>query len=104
MTTLRTRPTRSPCRPPRRPPPPGRGASPDDRRRTANAEHVAERPIPRRPGRGTFDPEVAERDRAFKYRRRRRTLLALLLVTAAFVVAAVTVMPSLWIGAGSPGY
>ena len=73
---------------------PGRSA------RTANAEHVAERPIPRRPGRGTFDPEVAERDRAFKYRRRRRTLLALLLVTAAFVVAAVTVMPSLWIGAG----
>ena len=73
---------------------PGRSA------RTANAEHVAERPIPRRSGRGTFDPDVAERDRAFKYRRRRRTLLALLLVTAAFVVAAVTVMPSMWIGAG----
>lgn len=72
---------------------PGRSA------RTATAEHVAERPMPRRSGRGTFDPDVAERDRAFKYRRRRRTLLALLLLTAAFVVAAVTVLPSMWIGA-----
>lgn len=70
--------------------------------RTADPEpeaHPAERQIPRRPGRGTYDPEVAERERAFKYSRRRRTLLVLLLITAGFVTAAVTVMPSMWIGA-----
>ncbi len=59
----------------------------------------AGRPIPRRPGRGTYDPEAAEKARAYKYSRRRRTLLVLLLVTAAFTVTAVTISAKLWIGA-----
>jgi hypothetical protein len=58
------------------------------------------RPIPRRPGRGTYDPEAAERARQYKYARRRRSLMVLLVITAAFTVTAVTVSPNFWIGVG----
>ncbi len=57
------------------------------------------RPIPRRSGRGTFDPEAAERARAYKYARRRRAVLVLALLTIGFAVAAVVIASSLWIGA-----
>jgi hypothetical protein len=66
-------------------------------------DHVAPedvRPIPRRPGRGTYDPEAAERARQYKYARRRRSLMVLLLITAAFTVTAVTISAKFWIGVG----
>ncbi len=52
----------------------------------------------RRSGRGTFDPEVAERDRQFKYARRRRVVLALLVLIAGFSAGAVLfTQPILWV-------
>ena len=37
------------------------------------------RPVPRRPGRGGFDPEAAEATRAYRYQQRRRVALILLI-------------------------
>lgn len=58
------------------------------------------RPIPRRPGRGLYDPEAAERARAYKFARRRRAVLVLTLLIVGFAIAAVLVSGTLWIGAG----
>ena len=58
------------------------------------------RPIPRRPGRGIYDPEAAERARAYKFARRRRAVLVLTLLIVGFALAAVLVSSTLWIGAG----
>jgi hypothetical protein len=57
------------------------------------------RPIPRRPGRGGFDPEAAEATRAYRYQQRRRVTLILLVATVAFTVAAIFVVGWLWVGA-----
>ncbi len=65
----------------------------------AATEPAAVRPIPRRPGRGTYDPEAAERARAYKYARRRRAVLVLALLTVGFAIAAVLVSSALWTGA-----
>lgn len=66
----------------------------------SEAEPTNVRPIPRRPGRGTYDPEAAERARAYKFARRRRAVLVLTLLIVGFAAAAVLVSSSLWIGAG----
>ncbi len=57
------------------------------------------RPVPRRPGRGGFDPEAAAKARAFRYRRRRRVSVVLLLAVVAFTLVSVFVAPTAWIGA-----
>lgn len=56
------------------------------------------RPIPRRAGRGGYDPDAAEVARQFKYSRRRRVTVVLLLATLLFSVAAVLINPVLWAG------
>ena len=58
------------------------------------------RPIPRRPGRGTYDPEAAEQARAYKFAKRRRTVLVLSLLIVAFALAAILITATAWIGAG----
>ncbi len=57
------------------------------------------RPVPRRPGRGGFDPEAAEATRAYRYQQRRRITLILLIATVAFSVTAFLLVSWLWIGA-----
>ena len=57
------------------------------------------RPVPRRPGRGGFDPEAAEATRAYRYQQRRRVTLILLIATVVFAVAAAVTISWLWIGA-----
>lgn len=61
---------------------------------------AAERPIPRRPGRGTFDPEAAERARAYKFARRRKVMLGLLLAIVASIVGAVLLATQFWYATG----
>lgn len=65
------------------------------------AEPTNVRPIPRRPGRGTYDPEAAERARAYKFARRRRAVLVLTLLIVGFALAAVLVSSTLWAGAAA---
>lgn len=65
-----------------------------------NPEPSNVRPIPRRPGRGVYDPEAAERARAYKFARRRRAVLVMTLLIVGFALAAVLVSSTLWIGAG----
>lgn len=59
------------------------------------------RPVPRRPGRGGYDPEAAEATRAYRYQQRRRVTLALLIASVAFSVLALLVLPLLWVAAGA---
>lgn len=56
------------------------------------------RPVPRRQGRGGYDPDAAEMARAYRYSRRRRVTVILLLATVAFSVAAYLFRPVLWSG------
>ena len=56
------------------------------------------RPIPRRAGRGGYDPEAAEVARQFKYSRRRRVAVILLLAALLFSAAAILIKPVLWAG------
>lgn len=56
------------------------------------------RPVPRRRGRGGYDPAAAEIARAYRYSRRRRITVILLLATVAFAVAAYFYKPVLWAG------
>ena len=56
------------------------------------------RPVPRRPGRGGYDPDAAEIARRYRYSRRRRVAVVLLLATIAFSLAAYFVEPILWVG------
>lgn len=56
------------------------------------------RPIPRRAGRGGYDPDAAEVARQFKYSRRRRVTVVLLLATLLFSAAALLTSPVLWTG------
>lgn len=60
------------------------------------AEDPRYRPVPRRRGRGGFDPEAAERTRAYKYSRRRKVTLILLLATLASAVAAYFLTAAAW--------
>lgn len=57
------------------------------------------RPVPRRPGRGGFDPEAAEATRAFRYQQRRRVAMILLIATVAFALGAALAISWLWVGA-----
>lgn len=67
----------------------------------ASQQHVDDmhlRPIPRRAGRGGYDPDAAEVARQFKYSRRRRVTVVLLLATLLFSAAALVISPVLWVG------
>ena len=64
-----------------------------------DVEDVELRPLPRRSGRGGFDPEAAEATRAYRYQQRRRVALVLLIATVAFTLASLLVVSALWIGA-----
>ena len=70
-----------------------RGSAPD------NVDELHLRPIPRRAGRGGYDPDAAEVARAYKYSRRRRVTVVLLLTTLVFSAAASLLSPVLWAGA-----
>jgi len=61
------------------------------------------RPVPRRQGRGGYDPDAAEAARAYRYSRRRRVTVILLLATVAFSAAAYVFTPMLWSGTGVSG-
>ncbi len=61
------------------------------------AEDDGQVPAPSRARRGRFDPEAAERARAYKYSRRRRVVLVLLALTVGFAIGSVVVSPMLWI-------
>lgn len=56
------------------------------------------RPVPRRHGRGGYDPDAAELARAYRYSRRRRVTVILLVVTIVFAAAAYLFKPMLWSG------
>lgn len=76
-------------------------ASPSGDRQTATTQHADDvhlRPIPRRAGRGGYDPDAAEVARQFKYSRRRRVAVVLLLAAVLFSAAAIVVNPVLWAG------
>jgi len=62
-----------------------------------DGEHL--RPVPRRPGRGGYDPEAAEATRAYRYRQRRRITFVLLIATAVFTLAALLTVSVFWVGA-----
>jgi membrane protein YdbS with pleckstrin-like domain len=64
-----------------------------------DVEDVQLRPLPRRTGRGGFDPEAAEATRAYRYQQRRRVALVLLVATVAFTVASLVLVSWLWVGA-----
>ncbi len=66
---------------------------------SAEVDDVELRPVPRRPGRGGFDPEAAEATRAYRYQQRRRVALILLIATVAFAVLALLLVNWLWVGA-----
>ncbi len=94
-------------------PPTVRTMVPDEIDRDEWSEHVAAapaggsydvddvqlRPLPRRAGRGGFDPEAAEATRAYRYQQRRRVALVLLVATLAFTVASLMLAGWLWVGA-----
>jgi hypothetical protein len=68
---------------------------------TVAAQHVDDmhlRPIPRRAGRGGYDPDAAEVARQFKYSRRRRVAVVLLLATLLCLAAAILISPVMWAG------
>jgi hypothetical protein len=56
------------------------------------------RPVPRRHGRGGYDPDAAELAKAYRYTRRRRVTVILLLATVGFSAAAYLIKPVLWSG------
>jgi len=60
-------------------------------------EHL--RPVPRRPGRGGYDPEAAEATRAYRFRQRRRITFVLLIATVVFTLAALLTVSVFWVGA-----
>lgn len=62
-------------------------------------QDVELRPVPRRPGRGGFDPEAAEATRAYHYQQRRRVALILLIATVAFTIASLILGSWLLVGA-----
>jgi hypothetical protein len=62
-------------------------------------DEAAFRPVPRRSGRGGFDPESAAKAKAYRYRRRRRVAVVLLLATVALVLVSVFLVPQAWIAA-----
>ena len=66
----------------------------------ADVEAEQLRPVPRRAGRGGFDPEAAEATRAYRYQQRRRVTMILLIATIGFTIAAALFLGWLWIGAG----
>ena len=57
------------------------------------------RPVPRRPGRGGFDPEAAEATRAYRYQQRRRVTLILAVSAGLSTVASLLLVNWLWFGA-----
>jgi hypothetical protein len=63
-----------------------------------DVDDVQLRPLPRRQGRGGFDPEAAEATRAYRYQQRRRITLILIVATVLFSVAAPLLASALWIG------
>lgn len=58
------------------------------------------RPVPVRHGRGGYDPEQAERTRAYRFQRRRRVTLALTLLTLISGVAAQFLFTPAWYACG----
>lgn len=65
-----------------------------DRLRTLDEAQL--RPVPRRSGRGGYDPDAAEAARAYRFSRRRRVTLILVLAALVFGAAAYLYKPILW--------
>ncbi len=63
------------------------------------SQDVELRPVPRRRGRGGFDPEAAEATRAYRYQQRRRVAVILLVASLVFTLGALLVANWLWLGA-----
>jgi len=72
--------------------------TPQDRSLRAGVDESQLRPVPRRRGRGGYDPDAAEIARTYRYSRRRRITVMLLLATIAFGLAAYFYKPVLWTG------
>ncbi len=68
-------------------------------RRPEGVEDEHLRPVPRRPGRGGYDPEAAEVTRAYRYRQRRRITFVLLIATVVFSLAGGLTLSVFWVGA-----
>jgi hypothetical protein len=77
---------------PRRPSQPPRQSDVD------GVDEARLRPVPRRPGRGGYDPDAAEIARAYRYSRRRRVTVVLLVAAVVFALGAYLFMPVLWCG------
>ena len=78
--------------------PPRRASQGGDRGGADSPDDARLRPVPRRPGRGGYDPDAAEVARAYRYSRRRRVAVVLLVATIVFSVAAYVFKPILWCG------
>lgn len=76
------------------------GATPSARDQVTEHDDEELRPVPRRSGRGGFDPEAAEATRAYRYQQRRRVTLALLIATVVFALGAIAATSVLWWPAG----
>ena len=61
------------------------------------------RPIPRRAGRGGFDPDAAAVAQAYRYSRRRRVAFTLLIATVVLAALALILTPLAWIGSALAG-
>jgi hypothetical protein len=73
-------------------------AHPAGRVATPDLDPAALRPVPRRHGRGGFDPDAAAKARAYRYRRRRRVTLVLLFATIVFTLVSVFLSRPAWVG------
>ncbi len=78
--------------------PPRRASQAPRRDDVDDVDDARLRPVPRRPGRGGYDPDAAEIARAYRYSRRRRVAVVLLVAAVVFAVGAYLFMPVLWCG------
>lgn len=81
----------------------GGATGPSDYDRVTEHDDEELRPVPRRAGRGGFDPDAAEATRAYKYQQRRRVSLVLLVATVVFALGAILASGVLWWPAGIAG-
>lgn len=81
----------------------GGATGPSDYDRVTEHHDEELRPVPRRAGRGGFDPDAAEATRAYRYQQRRRVTLVLLVATVVFALGAILASGLLWWPAGLAG-
>lgn len=74
----------------------GGATGPSDYDRVTEHNDEELRPVPRRAGRGGFDPDAAEATRAYRYQQRRRVTLALLIATVVFALGGALASSVLW--------